>query len=425
MSSEWARVRLKDVANIRNGAGIKQFFFADVGIPLARVTNFTDVSLDLKECVYVCPDHALKWNGHTLKEGDVLVATVGSWPPNWSSVVGKAVIVPLSASGALQNQNTSCVQAIDGVASQRFLYYVLRSVDFAFYAANSASGSANQARLPVAKLAEFEFNMPSLPEQTSIARILGALDDRIALLRDTNTTLETILQALFKSWFVDFDSVHARARGEQSAGLTPEVASLFPDSFEESELGMVPKGWTVGTLGDVVTIKGGKQLDKSLFDEQGANPIFGGAGIMGQTTFKNATGFVITVGRVGAYCGQFFWHIGDAWVNNNASHIIPVHIEQSVWVYQWLRAAKIDHIKKGAAQPFISNSDLAELKMVIPSDPVIDSFVDIASPIYEKMRLYQEQARSLSSLRDTLLPRLISGQLRLPDAKQQLKDLAV
>jgi type I restriction enzyme S subunit len=263
-----------------------------------------------------------------------------------------------------------------------------------------------------------------LGEQQHIAHLLATLDDRIALLRETNATLEAIAQALFKSWFVDFDPVHAKSQGLAPAGMDEATAALFPDSFEDSALGLVPKGWRLGVVQDVANLRGGQQLSKDAFDENGRNPVFGGAGVMGRTNLTNADGFVITVGRVGAYCGRFFWHHGGAWVNNNASLIKPTNSEDSVWLYEWLRSTNIDEIKKGAAQPFVSNGDIAALKIRIPPVQVVRRFVESCDPIYRKLEQLQQQAQTLTTLRDTLLPRLISGKLRLPEAQALTEEAA-
>lgn len=140
---------------------------------------------------------------------------------------------------------------------------------------------------------------------------------------------------------------------------------------------------------------------------------------MGRCNESNASGFVITVGRVGAYCGQFFWHMGDAWVNNNASQIKPHRKEQSIWIYQWLKSVNMDVIKKGAAQPFVSNGDIALLKISIPPESVINRFVEICDPIFEKAGYYFNKSQTLTNLRDTLLPHLISGQLRLNEVNYE------
>ena len=255
--------------------------------------------------------------------------------------------------------------------------------------------------------------VPNPPKQVQdeVAGLLGSLDDRITLLRETNTTLEAIAQALFKSWFVDFDPVHAKMQGSAPAGMDEATAALFPDSFEELELGAVPKGWILGKLADIATLKGGKMLDKASFVESGEHPVFGGAGVMGYSNFFNAEGFVITVGRVGAYCGQYFWHQGKAWVNNNASLVSPLNLDHACWLFLWLKSVDMDLIKKGAAQPFVSNGDIADLKIVIPPSQVIEKFVQSIDPIFKKLSSITAQSKSLEVLRDTLLPRLISGRL--------------
>ena len=297
-----------------------------------------------------------------------------------------------------------------------FLAYSLLTQSVKDWLTQHSTGST-MASLNQATIARLPILIPAIHEQRKIASFLSTLDDRITLLRETNATLEAIAQALFKSWFVDFDPVRAQLEGSNPEGMDEATARLFPDSFEESELGLVPKGWRVGKVDDMAVLKGGKQLEKSAFEDNGANPVFGGAGEMGRSNLSNASGFVITVGRVGAYCGQFFWHIGEAWVNNNASQIKPRNEAQSVWMYQWLKSVNMDLIKKGAAQPFVSNGDIAMLKITIPPEQVTNRFIEISEPIFRKRHSLHEQAQTLATLRDTLLPRLISGQLRLPEAQ--------
>jgi type I restriction enzyme S subunit len=202
-------------------------------------------------------------------------------------------------------------------------------------------------------------------------------------------------------------------QGRAPEGMDEATAALFPDSFEESELGPVPMGWSTGRLADIASLKGGKLLDKTSFSDSGANPVFGGAGVMGFSDLSNSEGFVITVGRVGAYCGQYFWHQGRAWVNNNASLVSPKNPDDSCWLFLWLKNVDMDLIKKGAAQPFVSNGDISDLKIVLPPSFVVNKFVQFVEPIFKKLSLIKEKTQSLEVLRDTLLPRLISGQLSL------------
>ena len=293
----------------------------------------------------------------------------------------------------------------------RFTYYLLKTLNLHSMNTDSAVPGLNRDNAHA-----LEVRVPPISEQKEIADFLQQLDDRITLLRETNTTLDAIAQALFKSWFVDFDPVHAKMQGRTPEGMDEATATLFPDSFEESELGPVPKGWGVGKLFEIASLKGGKMLDKAYFTENGEHPVFGGAGVMGYSGLSNAEGFVITVGRVGANCGQYFWHQGKAWVNNNASLVSPSNPDHSSWLFLWLKSVDMDLIKKGAAQPFVSNGDISELKIVLPPYQIIENFVQSIDPIFQRLSSITNQIKSLESLRDTLLPRLISGQLSLAEA---------
>jgi type I restriction enzyme S subunit len=298
----------------------------------------------------------------------------------------------------------------------RYCYYLLKSIDFSSMNAGSGVPTLNRNHLHPLRVVK-----PSLSLQKSIAAILGNLDDRITLLRETNATLEAIAQALFKSWFVDFDPVRAKSEGKLPEGMNGAAAALFPDAFEETELGMVPRGWVIGRLIDFAKLKGGKMLSKEHFSVDGEFAVYGGAGEMGRCNLSNAEGFVITVGRVGAYCGQYFWHSGKAWVNNNASHVIPHDMNYSVWLYQWLRSVDMDLIKKGAAQPFVSNGDIENLQIILPAASLIEEFVNVCKPLFERMSYGLASISTLTNLRDTLLPRLISGQFRVADAEAELE----
>jgi type I restriction enzyme S subunit len=174
-------------------------------------------------------------------------------------------------------------------------------------------------------------------------------------------------------------------------------------------------------LAEIASLKGGKMLDKASFLENGEHPVFGGAGVMGYSNLSNAEGFVITVGRVGAYCGQYFWHQGKAWVNNNASLVSPLNPDHSCWLFLWLKSVDMELIKKGAAQPFVSNGDISVLKIVLPPNQAIEKFIESADPIFQRLSSITTQIKSLESLRETLLPRLISGQLRVNEATEAIQ----
>jgi type I restriction enzyme S subunit len=295
-----------------------------------------------------------------------------------------------------------------------FLLYLFRNLGAEM--AKFGSGGTVYSNISKSLFESIEVEIPeSLITQQAIAKVLAALDAKIAVNNALSKTLEDIAQAIFKSWFIDFDPVKAKMAGTKPVGMDAETALHFPDSKWESELGEIPKGWNVKSIGDISVIQGGKMLSRDEFRVDGKFPIFGGAGVMGSSNMSNAEGFIITVGRVGAYCGQFFYHSGAAWVNNNASRIIPLQEISGEWVYLFLKSFDIESIKKGAAQPFVSNSDLANSKLIMPPITVIARFTEIVRPIFEQSQTLNYQAHLLSNVRDSLLPRLIAGELQIPE----------
>ena len=383
MSSEWTSGKLGDFIELKRGYDLPQAKREPGKVPLVSSSGVSD-----RHSVAMVKGPGVV-TGRYGTIGQVFYVEEDFWPLN----------------------TTLYVRDFKGNDPQ-FIHYFLKTVDFLAYSDKAAVPGVNRNHLHEASVV-----VPPIGSQRSIAQFLGALDDRITLLRETNATLEAIAQALFKSWFVDFDPVRAKMEGRTPEGMDEATAALFPDGFETSELGEVPRGWRVGKLGDVAALKGGKQLSKEAFSNSAPNPVFGGAGVMGHTAQRNATDFVITVGRVGAYCGQFFWHIGNAWVNNNASHVVPSRKISSEWLLLWLKSVNMDVIKKGAAQPFVSNGDIAKLSMIHPPIELIDAFGALVAPMFARSQLLVQQSVELASVRDTLLPRLISGQLRLSEAQ--------
>ncbi len=417
MSSEWPRVSLRDFAELLAGFAFKS-------------SGYTENSQDVRLL-----------RGDNIAPGKVRWDGVKRWPRDWDVNLSRYIVepgdvvlamdrpwIPAGLKVAQVTESDSPCYLVQRVARLRagtrsdsdFLFAVLSGPDFDSYIQNTTTGTA-VPHISAKQILDYEFQLPPSHVRAEVGALLAALNERITLLRETNTTLEAIAQALFKSWFVDFDPVHAKMQGRAPEGMDQATAALFPDSFEDSELGAVPKGWGVGRLSDIASLKGGKMLDKASFVENGEHPVFGGAGVMGHSNLSNAEGFVITVGRVGAYCGQYFWHQGKAWVNNNASLVSPSNPDHSCWLFLWLKSVDMDLIKKGAAQPFVSNSDISELKIVLPPKQVIEKLVESVDPIFQRLSTITTQIKSLESLRDTLLPRLISGQLRVNEALEAIQ----
>ncbi len=297
----------------------------------------------------------------------------------------------------------------------RYCYYLLKNFDFSTYNVGSGVPTLNRNHihpLPVKFAPPFE--------QKAIASFLGVLDDKIENNLHMNQTLEEMARAIFRSWFVDFDPVHAKASGKAPVHMDSSTAAQFPNSFGDDGL---PSGWCLKPISDFAVIKGGKQLTKNFIFENGLYPVFGGAGIMGKTDESNAEGFLITVGRVGVYCGQFFSYRGKAWINNNASQIIPLEGVSEEYLLYSLKELDLNPIKKGAAQPFVSNSDIAALNIIHANETIMNLFDEAVHKLQLKIEANTAENTTLVSLRDTLLPKLISGEVRLKDVEHEVEVL--
>lgn len=303
----------------------------------------------------------------------------------------------------------TCLYVTDFLGNDpRFCYYWLKTLDLASYNSGSAQPSLNRNYIY-----EMPVRIPSdNAEQKVIAHILGTLDDKIQLNRRMNETLEAMARAIFKSWFVDFDPVRAKAEG-RDPGLPKHIANLFPDRFQDSELGEIPAGWEAATLESLASIEGGKQLPTEECNPHGTFPVYGANGIMGFAERATHNGLVIAFGRVGAYCGSVHWTYGGAWINNNASSIVPRHWPE--YVLQVMLTADFEGMRTGSAQPFIPNSSLASMLVIRPSEEVLDRFCSTVAPVRLREQSTAAESRALAALRDTLLPKLMSGALPVPD----------
>ncbi|MCH4224077.1 restriction endonuclease subunit S [Alcaligenes aquatilis] len=393
--------------------------------------------------------------GHDLTSSDQKpgnVPVMGSAGPNGTHnealACGPGVVIGRSGasigrvhfSEASYWPHNTCLYVTDFLGNNpKFAYYLLQTLNLAAYNSGSAQPSLNRNLIYTVPL-----QIPSRSEQDVIAKTLSALDDRITLLRETNQTLESIAQAIFKSWFVDFDPVRAKMEGRQPEGIDEETAALFPDSFEESELGLIPKGWSVATIqsiceqisngstpsrsqveywksGTIPWIKTGELADGFLITSEEsitelalaktsvkllpehsilmaiyAAPTVGRLGVLTQpSTFNQACTGLIAKKDVGTWF--LFWTLlfGRAWFNSRAN---------------------------GAAQQNISKKIVEGYELVLPSTKMLSKFDYLTSLLHKSVRANSEHIKTLSYLRDTLLPRLISGQLRLPEAQEQVED---
>ena len=323
-----------------------------------------------------------------------------------------------------------------GFLDSTYLLYLLQSEDVQDQLKSRATGTTVLG-IKQSELRKVPIKVPPIPAQLEAASVFKALDDRITLLRETNATLEAIAQALFKSWFVDFDPVRAKMQGRAPEGMDEATAALFPDGFEASELGEVPRGWQVQTLGSVCSYLN-RGLSPKYLETNGvlvlnqkcirdfsvdygkgrrhdpAQRKIDGREIAVGDVLVNSTG-VGTLGRVAQVLQLSEPTIVD-------SHVTVVRAGPRLsWPYlgQFLarKQPEIEAMGEGSTgQTELSRSKLGQVPILVPLATVLGAFDNVVLPIKQRIATNDSKAQTLSTLRDTLLPRLISGQLRVPEA---------
>ena len=275
-------------------------------------------------------------------------------------------------------------------------------------------------------LENIEAAVPPLSEQRAIAHILGTLDDKIELNRRMNQTLEEMARALFKSWFVDFDPVRAKMdgrwhRGQSLPSMPAELYDIFPDKMADSELGEIPEGWEVQELGDLIELAYGKAL-KADNRRDGTISVYGSNGQVGWHDEKLVSGPGIVVGRKGNP-GTVTWVHDDFFPIDTTFYVLPKIREQKLlFLFFALAEQDLPSIAADSAVPGL-NRNLAYMnKQLLPNEVIVAYFEEIVSALFGRCHRIQEESRTLGIQRDTLLPRLVSGNLQVTQRRKRRND---
>ena len=258
-ASEWRKVALGEIAQVRSGYAFKSADWTSMGIPVVKIANVKVGNLTMEGCASVPPAVASQAGRFNLQEGDILIALTG--------YIGDVALVKSHDLPAVLNQRVGLFSVLDeSRLDNSFLFQLLRNPDMRESIQGLGYGSA-QPNVSPTLIHNLTLSLPSLPEQRGIAHVLGTLDDKIELNRRMNETLEAMARALFTSWFVDFEPVRAKMeghwrRGESLPGVPAEHYDLFPDRLVDSELGEVPEGWEVKALDCIATFLNGLALQK-------------------------------------------------------------------------------------------------------------------------------------------------------------------
>ena len=439
MSSDWHIVEVEQACELIVDCVNKTAPVVSEKTPyrMIRTTNIRNGRVNLDGCRYVDEPTFEKWTRRAkLQFGDVVLTR--------EAPIGEVGFVT-EPENIFLGQRVMQYRANPNILAPRFLLYAFLSPSLQHqFGTHEGTGSV-VSHIRVGDCFKFKIPLPSLSVQTNIAEMLGALDDRITLLRETNTTLEAIAQTLFKSWFVDFDPVHAKQQGREPEGMDSDTAALFPDSFEESELGLVPRGWRIGIVEDLcdVIISGGTpSRSKKQFWEGGSIPWFktgdfcdgfllwsseritdealkgSAAKLLPENSVLMAIYAAPTVGRLGI--------LTESATFNQACTGMVAKAEIGPWFLYWtlyFGRKWFNSRANGAAQQNISKAIVASYGTIVPPKQVLLAFNEVVRPLHSKIRACSEQAQILANLRDTLLPRLISGQLRLPDTEADINEV--
>jgi len=424
MSSEWKTLPIGEVCDFFNGKGIsKSDYVQNSPIPVMGangILGYTDKSLIDTPATLI---------GRVGSCGAIHKTTGACWVSD-NAIIAKA--------------NDRCLQA--------FLHYFFKSIDF-----SPLIQGSTQPLLTQRSLLTLTIDVPSINEQKEIANILGTLDDKIELNRKTNETLEAMAKALFKSWFVDFDPVRAKAEG-RSTGLPSGISDLFPDSFEDSEVGEIPSEWSVEELGDCsLNIESGKRpkggIDKDLsfgIPSIGAESI-APVGLFDfsktkwvETAFAESASkgwiqnFDVALYKDGGKPGEFRPRIaiyGDGFPFERAmvnEHVFLLRSEclGQPFLYHLFNSELIldQIIQRGSskgAQPGLNQDEVRTTLFVKPDQNLLDAFNDIVKPIIKRQLVIGRECQALSRVRDALLPELISGEIQIPDAVKFLEQVDI
>ena len=292
---------------------------------------------------------------------------------------------------------------------RNFLFYWMAMPEFVERATQASEGT----RMPRAKweyVSEFALPAISATLQIEIGKTLRSFDDKISILRETNATLEAIAQAIFKSWFVDFDPVRAKMEGREPEGMDAETAALFPDSFEDSELGEIPRGWATRRVGDVLELAYGKAL-KATDRIAGQVPVYGSGGVTGYHNQSLVNGPSVIVGRKGTV-GSLYWEDNPFYPIDTVFYVKPVAVPLT-YCYYLLQTFGLNEMNTDAAVPGLNRENVYRLLLSLPPDGTLHAFDNIIGSLREQMFNGASQMRYLADLRDTLLPRLMSGKISL------------
>jgi type I restriction enzyme, S subunit len=443
---DWEMTTLGDICergggSIQTGPFGSQLHASDyvaAGIPSIMPSDIVNSRISTKSIAMISEKDAERLSRHRVKAGNIVFSRRGD--------VTLRTLIRKEQEGWLCGTGSLKIDLGNEVVEPLFASLYFGHPDVKDWIVRHAVGST-MPNLNGKIMGSVPFLLPPLPEQHAIARILGALDDKIELNRRMNATLEAMAQALFKSWFVDFDPVMAKAEGRAPFGMSAETTALFPAEFVDSELGAIPLGWEVTTLGKVLDITKGRSYSSSeLSDSDTALATlksFKRGGGYRQDGLKPFTGKykpeqVLKPGELVVACTDITQNadvVGRPAIIPHQNQFKTLVASLDLWIlrpnepdlsvpflYNLLRTDDyVNYIigyASGTTVLHLSKDGVPNYQFVKPSTPVLRAFEKFAKPIAERLISFESESRTLASIRDALLPRLLSGEVRVKSVER-------
>lgn len=410
-----------DYAKIESGYAFKSTEWLSNGVPVVKIRNIKDGVVNLEDCDFVSEDVAKRAADFRAQGGDILISLTG-----YVGQVGRV----LPSDEVLVNQRVGFVRP-KYPDELDYIYYLLRFLRQQIEELGTGTAQANVAPKDIMNLSIPDVSNES---RTLIGRLLGNLDKKIAVNNELSKSLEGIAQTIFKSWFIDFDPVKAKMAGEKLVGMDAATAALFPDSMEESELGSIPKGWNVRASTEMFEIISGGTPKTSNEDYWGGEipwfsvvdaPDSGGCFFIKTAKTITEEGLANSAARLVRQGVTVISARGT--VGKTAIVAVPSTFNQSCYgiegkygdffTYLLLQnqIVRLQNISHGGMFDTITRDTFSAIKVAKPQTEIIKNFESLVSPIFLEIRSLQFQSHNLARIRDSLLPRLISGELQIPE----------
>lgn len=374
-SRRWKEIALGDIIDIKHGYAFSGMHITELPTSNILVTpgNF-HIGGGFKSSKYKYYNSDFP-SDYILKPNDIVV-TMTDLSQETDTLGYSAKIPKHDGINYLHNQRIGLVQFKSNDVDRDFIYWVLRTKEYQGFIVGCASGTSIMHTAPT-RIKEYSFSLPPLPEQTTIASILGSLDDKIDLLHRQNKTLEQLAETLFRQWFV-----------------------------EEAE-----EDWEVGKIDDIAVFSNGKSRPNDV--ENGEIPIYGGNGILGFTNQSNYDGLSIIIGRVGAYCGSLYIENKPIWLSDNALIARGKKEDYTFYLFYLLKSLELNSMAEGSSHPLLTQTLLKSIDISVPPSQKVLNFNEQVSVFWNNIYTNQTQIRTLTHTRDTLLPKLMSGEVRV------------